>query len=94
MYNADENDNASLGEESSSDELLASDELHLPTSANILVRLHALRAWLNRRRAESEVEIGSAALTLQETMREAESEARPRRRFTRPSLRCRNDHPG
>lgn len=29
-----------------SDELLSDDNLRLPESANILVRIHALRAWL------------------------------------------------
>ncbi len=81
MYNEDENNDSSLEEESGSDELLAADELRLPESANILVRLHALRAWLNRRYAESELRVGSAALALQQAMREAENETRPRRRF-------------
>lgn len=80
MYNEDEDDNLAT-EEIGSDELLAADELRLPESANILVRLHALRSWLNRRHAETELEIGAAALDLQEAMREAESELRPRRRL-------------
>jgi hypothetical protein len=55
--------------------------LRLPESANVLVRLHALRAWLERKRAESEREIGTAALALQAAMSEPLREERPRRRF-------------
>ena len=80
MY--DENEDENPAEETfGSDELLASDELRLPASANILVRLHALRAWLSRRRAEAELEVGMAALALQEAMSEPSSATRPRRRF-------------
>lgn len=64
-----------------SDELLSSDELRLPASANMLVRLHAVRAWLSRRYGESELEIGAAALALQQAMSEPAFEARPRRRL-------------
>lgn len=78
MYN-DENDEIVSEQETGSDDLLAADDLRLPESANILVRLHALRAWLDRRYAETELEIGVAALDLQEAMRESES--RPRRRI-------------
>jgi len=77
----DEIDSFAENEESGSDELLAADELHLPESANVLVRLHALRAWLERRRAESELEIGTAALALQKAMSEPARDERPRRRF-------------
>lgn len=76
----DENDGFADSEESGSDELLAADELRLPESANVLVRLHALRAWLERKRAESGREIGLAALALQATMSEPPREERPRRR--------------
>lgn len=81
MYPENDNENFSPDEEAGSDELLAADELRLPESANILVRLHALRAWLERHRAETELEIGTAALALQTAMSQAESETRPRRRF-------------
>jgi len=77
----DENESFGESDESGSDELLAADDLRLPESANVLVRLHALRAWLERRRAESEQEIGTAALALQMAMSEAEREQRPRRRL-------------
>ncbi len=65
--------------ESGSDELLAADDLRLPDSASILVRLHALRAWLKRRTREAYMTLGEAALTLQQTMQQ-EPTARPRRR--------------
>jgi hypothetical protein len=82
MYNDDNDDILPSGdEEVGSDELLAADELRLPPGANILVRLHAMRAWLNRRYTESGQEVGLAALDLQETTRAAENEARPRRRL-------------
>lgn len=81
MYSNDDDDleNAPQ-EEHGSDELLASDDLRLPEGASILVRLHALRAWLKRRQAEAELEVGLAVLDLQEAMRRTESETRPRRR--------------
>lgn len=79
MY--DDNEEVRSELESGSDELLASDDLRLPESANILVRLHALRAWLERRQSEGELEIGVAALELQEAMSEPVSETRPRRRL-------------
>jgi hypothetical protein len=63
-----------------SDELLSDENLHLPESANILVRLHAVRAWLVRRHDEATIEVGEAALALQEAMQEDAVEARPRRR--------------
>lgn len=81
MYNNnDDKDETSSEAEFGSDELLASDELRLPASANILVRLHALRAWLGRVHSETELEIGTAALDLQEAMSEPTVETRPRRR--------------
>jgi uncharacterized protein (DUF1684 family) len=52
-------------EEAGSDELLADEQLRLPESASILVRLHAVRAWLERRRQETIIEEGEAALALQ-----------------------------
>jgi predicted nuclease with TOPRIM domain len=63
-----------------SDELLSDDHLRLPETASMLVRLHALRAWLTRRMRDTELEIGNAALRLQESMQEDPQEAHPRRR--------------
>jgi hypothetical protein len=63
-----------------SDELLSDENLRLPESANILVRLHAVRAWLSRRRDVAGIEVGEAARALQEMMQEEAIEARPRRR--------------
>ena len=68
-------------EEIGSDELLSDENLRLPESANILVRLHAVRAWLSRRRDEASIEVGEAALALQEVMKENPAETRPRRRM-------------
>jgi hypothetical protein len=76
---SDENtpeDSAAIG----SDELLSQDDLRLPDSASVLVRLHAVRAWLARRRGEATMEVGSAALSLQQAMSPAMHETRPRRR--------------
>ena len=65
-------DNDSFGtndeDEIGSDELLSDDSLRLPEGANILVRVHAVRAWLNRRRQEAVHAVGDAALILQEAM--------------------------
>lgn len=58
--------------ETGSDELLSDDNLRLPESANVLVRLHAIRAWLTRRQQETTIEVGESALVLQETMREGD----------------------
>jgi hypothetical protein len=74
-------DHESSDEEIGSDELLSDDNLRLPESANILVRLHAVRAWLSRRHDEATIEVGEAALALQETMQEDAVETRPRRRM-------------
>lgn len=63
-----------------SDELLSDDNLRLPESASNLVRLHAIRSWLVRRRDETSVEIGEAALALQQMMQEEPQQLRPRRR--------------
>ena len=67
-------------DEIGSDELLSDENLRLPEGANILVRLHAVRAWLSRRLDEATIEVGEAALALQEMMREETVETRPRRR--------------
>lgn len=63
-----------------SDELLSDDNLRLPESANILVRVHAVRAWLTRRRNEAALEVGEAALDLQDVMQSDFEDVRPRRR--------------
>lgn len=68
-------------EESGSDELLSDDSLRLPDSANILVRLHAVRAWLSRRRDEAAFAAGKAALAVQEITQQVEDQHRPRRRL-------------
>jgi hypothetical protein len=81
--NHDHEDSFSSSEEEvGSDELLAADDLRLPADANILVRLHAMRSWLNRRYQEAGLEVGRATLDVQEAMRVAESVSRPRRRST------------
>jgi hypothetical protein len=74
-------DHESSDDEPGSDELLSDDNLRLPESANILVRLHAVRAWLSRRHDEATIEVGEAALALQELMQEDAVETRPRRRL-------------
>jgi hypothetical protein len=66
--------------ETGSDELLSDDNLRLPDSASNLVRLHAIRSWLKRRQDETGVEIGEAALALQQLMQEEPQGMRPRRR--------------
>jgi 4-amino-4-deoxy-L-arabinose transferase-like glycosyltransferase len=68
-------------DEIGSDELLSDENLRLPESANILVRLHAVRAWLSRRRDQAIIEVGEAALAIQEMMQEEAVGARPRRRL-------------
>jgi hypothetical protein len=67
-------------DEIGSDELLSDENLRLPEGANILARLHAVRAWLIRRYDEAAIEVGEAALALQEMMQEQPVEGRPRRR--------------
>lgn len=76
------NDDATepLAEEEGSDELLADDALRLPESANIRVRLHAVRAWLARRRHEAALSVGEAALALQAATQSQQEEQRLRRR--------------
>lgn len=66
--------------ETGSDELLSDDNLRLPESASTLVRIHAVRAWLTRRQRETGIEIGEAALALQEAMQDEAQESRLRRR--------------
>jgi hypothetical protein len=66
--------------ESGSDELLSDDHLRLPESANMLVRTHAVRAWLARRCEETAMEIGVAALIVQHEMTQEVQETRLRRR--------------
>lgn len=63
-----------------SDEMLSSDDLRLPPGANMLVRLHAARAWLERRRKEAVLEAGQAGLLLQDVAQLSGQEQRPRRR--------------
>src|SRR5213082_2033833 len=74
------NEDTSNDDEIGSDELLSDENLRLPEGANILVRLHAVRAWLSHKRDEVSIEVGEAALTLQEMMQEQAVESRPRRR--------------
>jgi hypothetical protein len=71
----------SSDDESGSDELLSDDNIRLPESANILVRLHAVHAWLTRKHHGATIEVGEAALALQELMQENTVETRPRRRM-------------
>ncbi len=66
--------------ETGSDELLSDDNLHLPEGANPLVRLHAVRAWLRRRQKMTNIEIGEAALELQQLQQDELGTARLRRR--------------
>ncbi|GAC1359127.1 MAG: hypothetical protein NVS2B12_37510 [Ktedonobacteraceae bacterium] len=66
--------------ETGSDELLSDDSLRLPDHANPLVRLHAMRAWLARRQKESNLEMGRAALALQQLQYEDADAPRLRRR--------------
>ena len=74
-------DHTSHDDVAGSDELLSDENLRLPESANILVRLHAVRAWLSRRHDEATIEVGEAALALQELMQGEAAQARPRRRI-------------
>jgi hypothetical protein len=74
-------DHESSDNEPGSDEVLSDDNLRLPESANILVRLHAVRVWLARRHDEATIEVGEAALALQELKQEDAVETRPRRRL-------------
>src|SRR2546421_1688693 len=74
----DETSNAPV--EIGSDDLLSDDNLRLPESANILVRIHAVRAWLTHRYEETSIEVGEAALALQAMMTPELQETRLRRR--------------
>lgn len=76
----DEDDTSNETTEIGSDELLSDENLRLPESANILVRLHAVRAWLARRHDEAAIEVGEAALALQEIMQDEPPDTRMRRR--------------
>jgi hypothetical protein len=80
-----DDDASDLSEEVGSDELLSNDNLRLPESANILVRLHAVRAWLARRREEAIIEVGNAALEFQQA-------SAPGPQVTRLSRRERGGH--
>jgi hypothetical protein len=84
MENEELDFNGTADEETGSDELLAADNLRLPESANVLVRVHAVRAWLVRRHEEAAIEAGMAALTLQRAMSNPVEENRPRRRVPHP----------
>jgi regulator of protease activity HflC (stomatin/prohibitin superfamily) len=66
--------------ETGSDELLSDDNLRLPEGANPLVRLHAVRAWMQRRQQEITLAAGTIALQLQELQQDAEAEIHMRRR--------------
>lgn len=79
MYSDDEDQQSDEMTESGSDELLSDDNLRLPEHASMLVRLHAVRAWLTRRQTEMTIELGEAVLLLQQAMQESQ-ESRPRRR--------------
>jgi hypothetical protein len=68
-------------EQEGSDELLSDDNLRLPESAHILVRLHAVSAGLERKRKEASIAVGEAALALQEAMQSSPETERPRRRL-------------
>lgn len=69
-------------EQVGSDELLTDENLRLPEGASILVRVHAVRAWLARRLRESELAVGEAALAMQIALSEEQSGTmRPRRRM-------------
>ena len=80
MENEELDFNGTSEEEIGSDELLSDDNLRLPESANMLVRIHAVRAWLVRRHDETAIEAGMAALALQEATSNSSEELRPRRR--------------
>lgn len=60
-----DDDTLNSSSEVGSDELLADDNLRLPESASMLVRVHAVRAWLARRQEETASEVGEAVLALQ-----------------------------
>ena len=74
------NDHEPGDDETGSDELLSDENLRMPEGANILVRLHAVRAWISRRHDEASIEVGESALALKDVMQEEAVEIRPRRR--------------
>lgn len=76
----DDEDSQEETENMGSDELLSDDNLRLPDSANPLVRLHAIRAWLTRRQKETHLKMGTIALNLQQLLQEGQQEVRLRRR--------------
>ncbi len=80
MENEELDFNGTSDEEIGSDELLSDDNLRLPENANMLVRIHAVRAWLERRHDETAIEAGMAALALQQATSNSGEELRPRRR--------------
>ena len=81
----DETSNEAI--EIGSDELLSNDNLRLPESASLLVRIHAVRAWLTRRSQETVLELGEVALALQEMSQElAETPGRRLRRRQRQNV--------
>jgi hypothetical protein len=77
------NEHETAGDEIGSDELLSDDNLRLPESANMLVRLHALRAWLARRHHDATIDVGQTALHLQQLMQEDIQETGARRAHRR-----------
>ena len=77
------NEHETAGDEIGSDELLSDDDLRLPESANMLVRLHALRAWLARRHHDATIDVGQTALHLQQLMQEDIQETGARRAHRR-----------
>jgi hypothetical protein len=82
-----EESTAGQPEEQGSDELLAADDLRLPAGAAVLVRLHAVRAWLARRVATAQLAVGEAALRLQELAAAWEGTPPARRREREERLR-------
>ncbi len=60
-----ERDTSDEVSEIGSDELLSDENLRLPESAHMLVRIYAVEAWLARRIEETKLEVGEAALALQ-----------------------------
>lgn len=75
-----EDDFETTAHETGSDDLLSEDGLRLPEGANILVRVHAVRAWLTRRKQDADLAIGQVALALQMLMQDEPESSRPRRR--------------
>ena len=84
-----DDEDSDMQAEIGSDELLSDDNLRLPESASPLVRLHAIRSWLLRRVQETEMDIGEAALALQQALQRqeqgGETRLRRRERLTNPA---------